>query len=200
MAAQNHGSDDRAYVRFEQIRPHPRSVSRVVSHVVGNRGRVKRVILRNSGFHFAHQVSAYVGGFGVNAPPTRAKSAMDDAPKEKPVRTERVVDKPLCPSNAPKFWPKNRNKPPNPRIPSPTTPNPMTDPPAKAISSALPKLSCAAWPYGHWPWWQLSCQGIRPRPSIWRQPQRPPQSSHCCRVVCRATPIKEGGDPYYEPK
>ena len=69
---------------------------------------------------------------------------MEEAPKEKPVKTERVIFKASPPSNAPNSCAKYANNPPNPRMPNPTTPSPMTEPPAKATSRALPKLSRAA--------------------------------------------------------
>ena len=44
----------------------PAHVTDVVAHVVGDHGRVARVVLGNAGFHLAHQVGPDVGGLGVD--------------------------------------------------------------------------------------------------------------------------------------
>ncbi len=73
-------------------------------------------------------------------PPTRAKSAIELAPNEKPVMTAIVLF--TSPS---KTFEKTRKQVPRPRTPRPTTPMPITEPPAKAISSAGPRPRRAAW-------------------------------------------------------
>jgi len=53
---------------------------------------------------------------------------------------------PTVRTTSPANWRWKRSmKVPSPRIPRPTTPRPITEPPAKAISSALPRLVRAAW-------------------------------------------------------
>ena len=76
-------------------------------------------------------------------PPTRAKRAIDEAPKEKPVITV-ITLLTFSADSTPNIWLYSRNKAPNPSTPRPTTPRPITEPPAKATSSALPRLVRAA--------------------------------------------------------
>ena len=65
--AEDHGSDDGAHVGLEQVRAHAGHVADVVADVVGDGGRVQRVVLRDARFDLAHQVRADVGGLGVDA-------------------------------------------------------------------------------------------------------------------------------------
>ena len=65
------GVDDRcrqgAEIGLEEVGPHPRNVTDVVSNVVGDDRRVARVILGDARFHLAHQISSDIGCFGVDA-------------------------------------------------------------------------------------------------------------------------------------
>jgi hypothetical protein len=54
-------------VGLEQVGGHAGAVADVVADVVGDHGRVARVILRNAGFDLAHQVRADVGALGEDA-------------------------------------------------------------------------------------------------------------------------------------
>ena len=65
--AQHHGGDQRDGVGFEQVGGHAGAVADVVTHVVGDHGRVARVVFRNTGLDLAHQISADVSAFGENA-------------------------------------------------------------------------------------------------------------------------------------
>ncbi len=66
-AGDQHGGDDRYRVGFEQVGGHAGAVADVVADVVGDHGRVARVIFRDSGFDLADQIGADVGAFGEDA-------------------------------------------------------------------------------------------------------------------------------------
>ena len=59
-AAEQHRGDERDRVGLEQVRGHARAVADVVADVVGDDGRVARVVLGNAGFDFADEVRADV--------------------------------------------------------------------------------------------------------------------------------------------
>ena len=65
--AQDHGGDDRHLVALEDVGGHTGTVAHVVAHVVGDGGRVARVVLGNVGLDLAHQVGADIGRLGVDA-------------------------------------------------------------------------------------------------------------------------------------
>jgi hypothetical protein len=65
--AEQHHGDRRDRVRLEQVSCHPGAVADVVADVVGDDGRVARVVLGNAGLDLPHQVGADVGGLGVDA-------------------------------------------------------------------------------------------------------------------------------------
>ena len=78
-------------------------------------------------------------------PPTRANSAIDSAPREKPVNTSMAVLISLLSTETTLKTFKNMiNKLPNPKIASPATPNPITVPPVKDTFKACFKLVLAA--------------------------------------------------------
>ncbi len=54
--SQHHRGADSYDIGFEQVGCHARAVAHVVAHVVGDNGRVARVVLGNSCFDLAHQV------------------------------------------------------------------------------------------------------------------------------------------------
>ena len=54
-------------VRFEEVGAHAGDVAHVVTDVVGDRGRVARIVLGNARLHLADEVGADVGGLGVDA-------------------------------------------------------------------------------------------------------------------------------------
>ena len=65
--AERGGGEDRPAVRFVQIGPHARDVAHVVAHVVGDGGRIARVVFRDAGLDLADEVGADVRGLGVDA-------------------------------------------------------------------------------------------------------------------------------------
>ena len=67
LAAQHHGRQDGRHVAAEQVGAHAGHVAHVVAHVVGDGGRVARVVLGNARLDLAHQVGAHVGRLGVDA-------------------------------------------------------------------------------------------------------------------------------------
>ena len=64
---QDGGRQDGAGVGLEQVGAHARDVAHVVAHVVGDGGRVARIVLRNARFDLAHEVGAHVGRLRVDA-------------------------------------------------------------------------------------------------------------------------------------
>ena len=74
--AEHHGGDQRDRVGLEQVGGHAGAVAHVVAHVVGDHGRVARVVFRNAGLDLAHQVGAHVGALGEDAA-TQARKDRD---------------------------------------------------------------------------------------------------------------------------
>ncbi len=74
-------------------------------------------------------------------PPTRAKRAIEEAPKENPVTM--VMTEAMASGPVPMAEENTNNKTPSPNTPRPTTPIPMTEPPAKAIFKPSPRLVLA---------------------------------------------------------
>ena len=67
QAAEQHGRDDRDRVGLEQVGRHAGAVADVVADVVGDHGRVARIVLGNAGLDLADQVGADVGPLGEDA-------------------------------------------------------------------------------------------------------------------------------------
>ena len=65
--AEDQRGDQRHGVGLEQVGGHARAVADVVADVVGDRGGVARVVLRNALLDLADQVGADVGGLGEDA-------------------------------------------------------------------------------------------------------------------------------------
>ena len=65
--AENHGADVFRCGGFEDVRATAGAVAHVVAYQIGDHGRVARIVFRDSGFHFADQISAYVSSLGVDA-------------------------------------------------------------------------------------------------------------------------------------
>jgi hypothetical protein len=65
--AEQHHGDRRDRVGLEQVRRHAGAVAHVVAHVVGDHGRVARVVLRDPSLDFPNEVGAHVGGLGEDA-------------------------------------------------------------------------------------------------------------------------------------
>ena len=65
--AERGGGEDGPGIGFVEIGAHSGHVAHVVAHVVGNGGRVARVIFRDARLHFSHQVCAHVGRLGIDS-------------------------------------------------------------------------------------------------------------------------------------
>ena len=61
------GGHDGAGIGLVEVGAHAGHVTDIVAHIVGDDGRVARVILGDAGFNFADQVGADVGRFGEDA-------------------------------------------------------------------------------------------------------------------------------------
>ena len=57
---------DRAAITFVEVGTHTGYVAHVVAYVVGDGGRVARVVFGNVGFHFTYEVGTHVGGLGID--------------------------------------------------------------------------------------------------------------------------------------
>ncbi len=66
-AAQQHGGNQRHRVGFEQVGRHAGAIAHVVAHVVGDHGRVARIIFRDARFHLAHQIGTHIRALGEDA-------------------------------------------------------------------------------------------------------------------------------------
>ncbi len=64
---QDHGRDDGHLVGLENVFGHPAKVAHVVTHQVGDDGRIARVVLGDASLDLAHQVGAHVSGLGIDA-------------------------------------------------------------------------------------------------------------------------------------
>ena len=65
--AEDDRGDERDLVALEQVGGHAGAVADVVADVVGDRGRVARVVLGDAGLDLADEVGADVGGLGEDA-------------------------------------------------------------------------------------------------------------------------------------
>ncbi len=63
----HHRRNNRHGVGFEQVRRHTRAVADIVADVIGNRGRVARIVLGDAGFDLADEVAANVRTLGEDA-------------------------------------------------------------------------------------------------------------------------------------
>ena len=64
--AKRHRSEDGAAIGFVKVGAHTGDVTHVVTHIVGNGGRVAGIILRDVLLDLAHDVSAHVGRLGID--------------------------------------------------------------------------------------------------------------------------------------
>lgn len=64
ISGQGTGSDDGRHERLEQIGAHTGDITHVVTDVVGNHGRVARVILGDAGLNLTNQIGTDIGGLG----------------------------------------------------------------------------------------------------------------------------------------
>ena len=64
---QHHGGDRGHRIGLEQVGRHAGAVADIVADVVGDGGRVARIVLGNAGFDLADEVAADVGALGEDA-------------------------------------------------------------------------------------------------------------------------------------
>ena len=64
---QHHGGDDGHRIGLEQVGRHAGAVADIVADVVGDGGRIARIVFRNAGFDLADQIAADVGALGEDA-------------------------------------------------------------------------------------------------------------------------------------
>ena len=64
---EHHGGDHRHRIGLEQVGRHAGAVADIVADIVGDGGRVARIVLRNAGLDLADQVGADVGALGEDA-------------------------------------------------------------------------------------------------------------------------------------
>ena len=65
--AERRGGQHRTAVALVEVGAHAGHVTHVITHVVGNRRRIARVVLGDAGLDLAHQVGAHVGSLRVDA-------------------------------------------------------------------------------------------------------------------------------------
>ena len=65
--SQNHGGDRGHRIGLEQIRRHAGAIADIVADIVGDGGRVARIVFRDAGFDLADEIAADVGAFGEDA-------------------------------------------------------------------------------------------------------------------------------------
>ena len=88
-AEQHHG--DRGHgVGLEEVRGHAGAVADVVADVVGDHGRVARVVLGDAGLDLADEVGADVGGLGEDA---AAESSEDRDQRAAEAQADQRVDR-----------------------------------------------------------------------------------------------------------
>ena len=67
------GRDDGAHIGFKQVGAHSGHIAHIVPHVIGDNRRISRIIFRDPGLHFAHQIGAHIGGFRIYTAPHTGK-------------------------------------------------------------------------------------------------------------------------------
>ena len=64
---EHHGGDHRHHIGLEQIGRHAGAVADIVADVVGDGGRVARIVLGDAGFDLADEIAADIGALGEDA-------------------------------------------------------------------------------------------------------------------------------------
>ena len=62
-----HGGYGRNRIGFKKIGRHTRTVTHIVTHIVGNRSRVSGVVFRDTRFNLTYQVSSHISAFSEDA-------------------------------------------------------------------------------------------------------------------------------------
>ena len=86
---QDHRADDLGHGRLEDISATASTVADVVADEVGDDGGVARVVFRDAGFDLAHEVSADIGCFGVDAAAQLSKEGDEGSAERKADDPER---------------------------------------------------------------------------------------------------------------
>jgi len=73
-------SKDGTAIRFIKVSAHTGHIPHIVTHIVGNGGRVPGIILRNTGFYLTHQVGADIGSLGVDTASHAGKQGLSRSP------------------------------------------------------------------------------------------------------------------------
>ena len=129
--AQQHHGDRGDRVGLEQVRGHAGAVADVVADVVGDHGRVARVVLGNARLDLADKVGADVGGLGEDAAAEPGEDRDQRAAEAEP--DQRVDSVPLAVAGDPGEHAVVAGQPDQAR---PTTSRPVTAPPRNATASA----------------------------------------------------------------
>ena len=66
-SAQRNGRNNGTNIGLKQVCAHTGHIAHIVAHIVGNGGRVPGVILGDTGFHLANQISAHICRLGIDA-------------------------------------------------------------------------------------------------------------------------------------
>ena len=81
--AQYQAGHDGDLVRLKDVRRHAGAIADVVTHQVGNHGRIARIVLFQALFHFAHQIRTHVGRLRKNTTAHAHKQRQQRAAKTK---------------------------------------------------------------------------------------------------------------------
>ena len=100
QAPEQHGGDRGHRVRFEQVCGHTRAIADVVSHVVRDHRGIARVILGDAHLHLAHEVSADIGGFRVDAAAEAGEHGDQGRAKSESDQRIEVVEDAVCDHHA----------------------------------------------------------------------------------------------------
>ena len=64
--AKSRRSKNGAAITLVKVGPHTGNVAHVIAYIVGNGCGIAGIVFRDAGFHFAHKVGAYIGGFRID--------------------------------------------------------------------------------------------------------------------------------------
>ena len=132
LRGEQHHRDRGDGVGLEQVGRHARAVADVVADVVGDHGRVARVVLGDPGLDLPDEVGADVGGLGVDA---AAEPREDGDQRATEGEADEVVDRRARAScRASRSGPSSSRR--RRAGPRPTTSMPVTEPARKATLSA----------------------------------------------------------------
>ena len=94
--AEHHGGDDGHRIGLEQVGGHAGAVADIVADIVGDGGRVARIVFRDAGFDLADEIAADVGTLGEDAAAeTREDRDQRSAEAERDQRVDDLARQPL---------------------------------------------------------------------------------------------------------